>query len=178
MKLQALLDRFARRSPELALAHARARLERVDDRAHRALVVEVRRKEEQVAQLGRRLVLAKESGLERARALEARRRDRLAGLTARLSQAGRHDIERRRSRLQSLAELLGTLSYRSILDRGFALVRDGEGRPLKRAEEAEAATRLSLQFADGTVEAVPGKGKRTASRAKAKPLPQGSLFDA
>ncbi|MET0368163.1 MAG: exodeoxyribonuclease VII large subunit, partial [Methylobacterium sp.] len=155
VRLQALLDRLARRSPELALAHARARLERIDNRAHRALMVEVRRKEEQVTQLGRRLVLAKESGLERARALEARRRDRLDGLTARLIQAGRRDIERRHSRLQSLADLLGTLSYRSVLDRGFALVRDGDGRPLKHAEDAEAAPRLTLQFADGTVEAVP-----------------------
>ncbi len=178
VRLQALLDRLARRSPELALAQARARLDRIDDRAHRALIVEVRRKEEQVAQFGRRLVLAKESSLERARALEARRRDRLAGLTARLVQAGRRDIERRHSRLQSLADLLGTLSYRSVLDRGFALVRDGDGRPLKHAEEAEAATRLTLQFADGTVEAVPAKGKRPAPRAKSPKAKQGTLFDA
>lgn len=176
VRLQALLDRFARRSPELALANARARLERIDDRAHRALVVDLRRKEDQVAQLARRLVVAKETGLERARALEARRRDRLNGLAARLAQAGSHDIERRHAKLQALGQLLGSLSYRAVLDRGFALVRDGEGHPLRRAEDAEAAQRLSLQFADGTVEALPAKTKR-APRAKAKPPSQASLFE-
>lgn len=180
VRLQAVLDRLARRSPELALAHARARLERVDDRALRALSVDLRRKQDLVMQLGRRLVLAKEAGLERARAIDLHRRDRLAALAARLVQARARDIERRHDRLQALADLLGSLSYRAVLDRGFALVRDGDGRPLRRAEEAEGAARLSLQFADGVVDAVPSKPDRPVRRpraAKTAPLRQGTLFD-
>lgn len=189
VRLQGVLERLARRSPELTLAHARARLERIDDRAARALTVDLRRKQDLVVQLGRRLLLANDAALERARVVEARRRDRLAALAARLTQARLRDSERRHDRLQALSELLGTLSYRAVLDRGFVLIRDGEGRPLRRAEEAEAAARLSLQFADGTVEAVPSKGERPARRprsAKAAPAEapapsparQGSLFDA
>lgn len=179
VRLQAVLDRLARRSPELALAQARARLERIDDRASRALSVDLRRRADHVGELGRRLVLAKGAGLERARAIEARRRDRLSSLTARLVQAGVRDVERRRDRLHALAGLLGSLSYRAVLDRGFALVRDGDGNPLRRADDAEAAASLSLQFADGVVEAVPNKPDRPVkrTRAKAAPLRQGTLFD-
>ncbi|GJD34103.1 exodeoxyribonuclease VII large subunit [Methylobacterium aerolatum] len=187
-RLQAVLDRLARHSPELALAQARTRLARVDDRAARALRVDLRRRQDGLADLGRRLVLARDSGLERARTLEARRRDRLTGVVARLVQAGRRDAERRRARLDALAGLLGTLSYRAVLDRGFALVRDPEGRPLRHAQEAAAAALLSLQFADGSVEAVPsgapapdlspGKPKRGAPRGpKPTPAKQGTLFE-
>jgi exodeoxyribonuclease VII large subunit len=182
-RLQALLDRLVRRSPELALAQARARLERIDDRAERALKVDLRRRTEHVGELGRRLVQARGAVLERARTVEARRRDRLTALAARLTQARLRDGERRQEKLDALGALLGSLSYRAVLDRGFALVRDGEGRSLRRAEDAASATRLSLQFADGTVEALPvGSDKpvrRAAPRAGGKPkaAKQGTLFE-
>ena len=181
-RLQALLDRLVRRSPELALAQARARLERIDDRTGRAVAVDLRRRQDALAQLGRRLVLARDAGLERARVNEARRRDKLAAVTARLAQAARRDGERRRARLDTLAGLLGSLSYLAVLERGFVLVRDGEGRPLRRAGEAGEAARLALQFADGTIEAIPATGDRPArkapSRSKAKAPQQGTLFEA
>ncbi|MBE7245774.1 MAG: exodeoxyribonuclease VII large subunit, partial [Actinomycetospora chiangmaiensis] len=183
-RLQAVLDRLVRRSPELALAHARARLERVDDRAERALRVDLQRRQDTLAQLGRRLVVARDAGLERARVIEARRRDRFAALTVRLTQARARDDERRRERLDALANLLATLSYRAVLDRGFVLVRDAEGRSLRHAEAASEAGRLSLQFADGTVEAIPAKADRSPKRVtsrtggKAAPERQGTLFDA
>ncbi|MGU3480312.1 exodeoxyribonuclease VII large subunit, partial [Methylobacterium sp. D48H] len=73
----------------------------------------------------------------------------------RLTQAGARGIGRRRDRLGGLAGLLGSLSYRAVLDRGYVLVRDAAGLPVRRAAEAAPAQRLSLQFADGTVTAVP-----------------------
>jgi exodeoxyribonuclease VII large subunit len=158
-------------------------LERVDDRAERALKVDLRRRSEHVGELGHRLVLARGAVLERARTVEARRSDSLVALTARLIQARLRDTERRQEKLDALASLLGSLSYRAVLDRGFALVRDGEGRSLRRAEDAATAPRLSLQFADGTVEALPVAAERMvrrgASRGGARPAPakQGTLFE-
>ncbi len=128
-------------------------------------------------------MLARGAVLERARTVEARRRDRLTALAARLTQARLRDGERRQEKLDALAALLGSLSYRAVLDRGFALVRDGEGRSLRRAEDAASATRLSLQFADGTVEALSAASdrpvRRGATRGGGKPKPgkQGTLFE-
>jgi len=201
-RLQLLLDRMARRSPDVALANARARLARIDHRPLTALRNDVQRKGEALSQLGRRLVVARDASLERARALQARRADRLVALTDRLTQAGLRGIERRRDRLEGLAHLLGSLSYHAVLERGYVLVRDAAGLPVRHAAEAAAASRLSLQFADGTVNAVPdgtpdpsvsAKPARRTTRtrsssgtemAKAKPASaaaatrQGSLFDA
>ncbi len=96
--------------------------------------------------------------------------------------------------------MLGSLSYHAVLERGYVLVRDAAGLPVRRAAEAAAAARLSLQFSDGTVAAVPEGGlepdpttrtgrqagprpsARSAERRSAKPAQpaagQRSLFDA
>ena len=189
-RLQAVLDRLVRRSPELALAQARARLARIDDRTERALKVDQRRRQDTLQQLARRLILARDAGLERARINEARRRDKLIALSTRFVQAARRDGERRRARLETLSGLLNSLSYLAVLERGFVLVRDGDGRPLRRAAEAGEAARLTLQFSDGNVEAIPAAtgeapvtperpAKRAAPRAaaKAKAPQQGTLFE-
>ncbi|MBE7244428.1 MAG: exodeoxyribonuclease VII large subunit [Actinomycetospora chiangmaiensis] len=197
-RLQLLLDRMARRSPDVALANARARLARIDHRPLHALRNDVQRKGETLVQLGRRLVVAREASLERARALQARRTDRLLALSERLAQAASRGLERRRDRLDGLASLLGSLSYHAVLERGYVLVRDAAGLPVRRAADAAAAERLSLQFADGTVEALPQgstdpapsarQARRSGAGAPSAPgrrsaaatgsARQGSLFDA
>lgn len=85
--------------------------------------------------------------------------------------------------------LLQSLGYRQVLARGFVLVRNSEGKPLRQAAAIAAGERLDLEFADGHVEAVAGKpdtsvageGARAGStkRAPAKPRSkdgQSSLF--
>ena len=188
VRLQGLLDRMARRSPDVALANARARLGGIGERPGTALRNALHRKGEALGALGRRLVTARETGIERARVRNLRDAERLAGLLARLSQAGARDIERRRDRLDRLASLLGSLSYRAVLERGFALVRDGDGLPLRRAADASRAARIGLEFSDGTTFAVPeGEGepddapRRAAQRSSPKPrraAKQGTLFEA
>ena len=78
-----------------------------------------------------------------------RGREKLDQLTAR----GRHSMiacaEKRRRTIDSLGQLLRSLSHKSVLDRGFALVRDVEGRMVRRVAEAEAAVDVELEFADG-----------------------------
>ena len=48
------------------------------------------------------------------------------------------------------------MSYRGVLSRGFALVRDETGKPLRRAGEVRRAQRLEIEFADGKVGAIAG----------------------
>ena len=73
-----------------------------------------------------------------------------------------------------LAHLHDNVTY-AALARGFVLVRDGAGAVLTRAEMAEAAARLELEFADGRVKVRPER--RAAGRpATGGPKGQGSLF--
>ncbi len=117
-----------------------------------------------------------------ARSLLRTRRDRFAGLEIRLkasklanAQAQRQTIARDRERVLRLAErarralatvtqrlqarvghsgqLLGALSYRSVLTRGFALVRDEAGHAVHAAAGIGPGARLDLEFADGHVAA-------------------------
>jgi exodeoxyribonuclease VII large subunit len=108
-------------------------------------------------------------------------RERVLSLQTRMLRAQKTCAERRRDKLVSIAQLLGTLGYRSVLARGFALVRDAGGRPLRRVAELEPGDRLSLQFADGYMPAVAGEAPgrfRPAPRRPARPAAasQDSLF--
>ena len=53
--------------------------------------------------------------------------------------------------------LLRTLSHKSVLDRGFALVRGPDGRVIRQAAAANLAARLDIEFADGHVAVIPGE---------------------
>jgi exodeoxyribonuclease VII large subunit len=65
-------------------------------------------------------------------------------------------LDLKHRRVDALSQLLRSLSHKSVLDRGFALVRDRDGRPLRRLAEAEAAGHVELEFADGRAAAVLG----------------------
>ncbi len=106
-------------------------------------------------------------GRERAVALENRAQ---RAQRARLVEAGKH--------LAALARFLDGISYRAVLERGFALVR-GEGGDLRRrAAAVKPGEALTLTFADGETRAVAGEGGSLKSSPKAKKSPsdQGSLF--
>jgi exodeoxyribonuclease VII large subunit len=174
----------------------------------------------QVSHAAQRLTINSERLGHGARSLVRRRRDRFAGLEIRLkasklsnAQAQRQAIARQRERTLRLAErarraltttmqrlaarvahsnqLLAALSYRSVLARGFALVRDEQGLPVHAAAAIGPGARLDLEFSDGRVGATADadrpaasrQGKPVASEPKAavpkrvaKPAGQGSLF--
>jgi len=78
--------------------------------------------------------------------------------------------------------LLEAYSYRGVLARGFALVRDGDGHPLRAAAAVAAGMRLDIEFADGRVAAT-ADGESRPPPAKLKPRAggggqggQGNLF--
>jgi exodeoxyribonuclease VII large subunit len=172
----------------------------------------------QVAQAKQRLTVSGERMTHSAGALLRNRRDRFSGLAIRLkasklsnAQAQRQRIARDRERTLRLAErarralsilvqrqqarvghsgqLLAALSYRSVLARGFALVRDEQGLAVHAAASIGPGARLDLEFADGRVAATadadrpvaaparPVVGEpKTAPKRVVKPVGQGSLF--
>jgi exodeoxyribonuclease VII large subunit len=77
----------------------------------------------------------------------------------------------RRARLGAAASLLGAVSYRGVLARGFALVRDEADLPLRRAAEVSQSERLRIEFADGLVAAVAdGRAPEAPGAPKRVPL--------
>lgn len=109
-------------------------------------------------------------------------RQQLAGLERRGTLAVGRRLERARTSLSQADRLMATLSHKAVLARGFALVRDADGAVLKRAGEVATGAALSIEFADGTANAV-----ATSGDAKPKPMAkpvakvkepgnQGSLF--
>jgi exodeoxyribonuclease VII large subunit len=49
--------------------------------------------------------------------------------------------------------LLTSYSYHGVLERGFALVRDETGAPVRSAKTLAAGAAISIEFADGTITA-------------------------
>jgi exodeoxyribonuclease VII large subunit len=174
----------------------------------------------QVTQARHHLTVSGERLTHSARSLLRQRRDRYLGLEIRLkasklanAQAQRQRIARERERTQRLAErarralstllqrlearvghsgqLLGALSYRGVLARGFALVRDQEGHAVHAAASVGPSAALSIEFSDGRVavtadadrpaatrpaKPVASEPKPAAPKRMAKPVDQGSLF--
>ena len=90
-------------------------------------------------------------------------------------------------RLTTQSKLFTSVSYKSVLERGFALVRDANGNPLLRAAEAAAGAAIEIEFTDGAVGATvdeaggapPAKPKpkaKAAPRKKPGDDGQGSLL--
>ncbi len=78
---------------------------------------------------------------------------RLANLRLRLARS-RPAIEAHRTRLERLAASLAALNPQAALARGYALVRDPEGRLVRSHRQLQAGEALSLRFAEGGAEAL------------------------
>ena len=66
-------------------------------------------------------------------------------------------------------QLLAALSYRGVLARGFALVRDAEGHAVHAAASVGPGAHLSIEFADGRVGATADADRPPATSAPIKP---------
>ncbi|WP_306051365.1 exodeoxyribonuclease VII large subunit [Oceaniradius stylonematis] len=194
------LDGRLRSSLDARLAERRGRL------AALGAMLAPARLSEKVARdrqsLGR---LARDLPLGLSRGLDLRRRElahRAARLTTRTSQRLHGDGVRRlaqavarldrraqdkagdaASRIAEAARLLKSLSYQSVLERGYALVRDADGTPVRGSAGIASGDRLAIQFAgddrldvvaDGKAPKNPGRQK--PARPASKGGGQGSLF--
>jgi exodeoxyribonuclease VII large subunit len=140
----------ARLSPRLVASRverARNRLDQAGARAKEALARTTHQRRNRFERLGGRL---QPGGL---RERIGRARERLAALDARGRRCFATHVAERRRHLEGLAGLMRSLSYQSVLQRGFALVRDNEGRMIRAAGQVAGGMALEIEFADGRISA-------------------------
>lgn len=152
-------------------AEAATRFERTAARfGPQALSLGRARREGALDGLGKRL------GGERLRQRAAEYMRALARDAARLDSVREKLLAPPRDRLAALAGLLNSLSYRGVLDRGYALVKSAGGAVARRAADLPATGGVTLVFADGERAASLGDGSSKRGAAAKKPV-QKSLFD-
>lgn len=154
-------------APRVLLRDRRARL---NDAAARLL----HPREMLAARRARLQLLESRSGAAVSRVLDraARQFARLPDPTPRL----RFRLREGRLALDGLSARLEGASYQGLLERGFALVRDGEGRPVTRAAQVDPGARLQIEFADGVIEAADTRGAPPKRPRTPKAKEQGSLL--
>ncbi|CAA7612452.1 Exodeoxyribonuclease 7 large subunit [Candidatus Terasakiella magnetica] len=151
---------------------------RLDDRAERlgnALPNLLSRRRAELDRLAARLKSPREMLAERGHALAAlatrlghalktaraaeqsqveRKRLQLDQGSRRLPEAMARLLAERATRLDHAAKLLESFSYRKVLERGYAVVRDARGQPVIAAAAALPGTALTVEFSDGTAPVV------------------------
>jgi len=149
---QAHGKRLARVSPRLQvrlltvrLERARDRLERTAERGRDCLGRFAALRRARLERLSGRLTpVSVLNRLERAG-------ERLNALDLRARQTFIAGIEARRRHLGAQEQMLASLSYQSVLRRGFALVRDDAGRTVRTIGAAPAGSHISIEVADGRI---------------------------
>jgi exodeoxyribonuclease VII large subunit len=178
LALSRLAHRLAAQSPGARLAHERARLSALDARLSRAVGLGGERRAARLAALSDRLRQGFAARLALARQQGTGQAQRLEQLGGRMLRALRQSHAARTARLTAVTQLFGSLGYKNVLARGFALVRDEAGQPIHAAAAVRPGQRLDIQFADGAVVAHEGASARprpAVRPARDKPG-QGDLF--
>jgi len=179
------LRSLARALPGLEdlFALPRQRLDAITERLPQALRVTSTRRRDRLVGLSARLGASLRANTQAHLTRVAHDRHRLAVLQQRARVALDNLLDRRDARLERAGQLLTALSYRGVLARGFALVRDKEGQPLRNVAAITPGQRLDIEFTDGRVGAL-AEGSRPLEvappirrRRRMTPDPgQGSLF--
>jgi len=103
-------------------------------------------------------------------------RERLNQVEARQRRAFEGVVVRQRQQVDRLGQLMSTLSYQSVLARGFAMVRDETGAMVRSSQEVGVGKMLDVEFVDGRVlTQVQSGGAGDKEALPAKPVkPKGS----
>lgn len=149
---------YKERSQRLALAGSRLRSPReVLDH-----------KGERLAGVADRLGLALNQSRQRAASRYEHSR-----LGERLEVVGRRLLDERAERLEQLGFRLENLSYKSVLNRGYAVVKDAEGGLVSSAKALDYGETVSIEFQDGDVDAMIGVDSfASAVTSKRQPQPK------
>lgn len=149
--------------PRALTRFARQRFDATGRNLERALVTNTRVLAQRLVRVESKLRVSQIAG----RIVDARKD--LSALDRRASQALANRIQARRRHLDAEGKMLRTLSYQSVLARGYALVRDNEGRMLRLASSVQPGDLLSIEFRDGRVAAQAGEaGAAPAPKAQVR----------
>jgi exodeoxyribonuclease VII large subunit len=168
------------------------RVRELSERHERATRTLAQRRRERLWVLTARLRVGLRTNRDVHRQRILRDRERLGMLLERAGRATMAVIERRAAMVSRAGGVLGALSYQGVLARGFALVRDPDGQPVRTAAAVPNGMRLDIEFADGHLAAVaespprpvadpaappedPGQAKPRGGRPRGDPG-QGNLF--
>ena len=103
------------------------------------------------------------------------RRARIDDLLPRFGEAVQRLVANASAAAQQQVDLLESLSFERVLERGYVVVRDAAGQPVSRGRDTQKGDAVTLQFADTRVGARLGesalldKAKTTARKRKAAP---------
>jgi len=185
-KLDSLSDRLPRALHANAQFHHKQYLRCASRLSPPLLRGRVQRSRDRLANAGGRLTAAVRANILGHRQRIVRDRERVAALFERGSLGMARLIERRFAALDRADKLLAAFSYQSVLARGFALVRDPSGVPLRSAAAITPGKQLDIEFGDGRATAVateahgvpvkPRQPIRPRSRRYGSTEGQGSLF--
>lgn len=164
---------------EALLQVPQQRYDRAGERLNAALVANTRAARSKLDRVAARL---------RPEALAqdiVRRREHLVRTSARLAPAMKRALDGHRKHLDGASRMLESLSHKSVLARGFALVHREDGSLVRAAKELSSGDEIELTFADDKQRAIIDPARATTteeplsprSKAKAKPGGnQGTLF--
>jgi len=176
------------RALKVQIERAGERVRSLSGRATQCVKVQRTRREERFSALTTRLGASLRANAEAHRHRLARDLERTHRFTERTGRAIKVLIAARAARVERAAQLLGALSYKSVLARGYVLVRDAHGVTLRSAASVKPGTHIALEFSDGTVgataegdapvteAAVPAKPKQAPLRSRTPETTQGKLF--
>jgi exodeoxyribonuclease VII large subunit len=95
--------------------------------------------------------------------------DRIEQYGERLRRCGIELLAHGVRQVEQLGKLLESYSFHSVLNRGFALVRDQDGHPVMTAAETRAGDTIAIEFADGRLGAKVTEGIAAVPRPPAPP---------
>ncbi len=98
--------------------------------------------------------------------------DRLTQNADRLKRHSDDLLRRGGERVDQLGKLLESYSFHSVLNRGFALVRDQDGQPVLVAAATSAGQTIGIEFADGRIGAKVTDSVGRPARVAAPPPPR------
>jgi exodeoxyribonuclease VII large subunit len=154
--------------------HANAQIHRVlfsrvgGRLAPQLLRMNVERRRERFSGMAQRLRASLAANIAATSTRIARQRERVGAFAERAERAIGVILDQRAMRFERAGQLLAAFSYRGVLARGFALVRDAAGLPLRAAASVSSGMRLDIEFSDGRVGAVAGDARVTP---QVEPLP-------
>ena len=147
MRLARLSSRLHPRLLEARLHRCRDRLEALSRHSRDALSRLAGARRSRYERTAGRL------SIESVRVRLLRGRERLASFASRAEQAFKSRVAHERARLSGLSKLLVSLSYQGVLERGFALVRDANGRTIRTVSAVGLGAEIQVELADGCIDA-------------------------